>query len=114
MGTLPLRKPGMRTLSARSVAAWSTACLTSSRGTSTVSRTRFSGSSSTCVSTRPIQSVGYRATRRPFRWHTRLLIEVGITFDELQLAARNHALPLEALRFDVTPVGLHYLLTHYD
>jgi len=23
-------------------------------------------------------------------------------------------MPLEALRFDVTPVGLHYLLTHYD
>lgn len=38
----------------------------------------------------------------------------GITSEELQLAARNHALPLEALRYDVTPVGLHYLLTHYD
>jgi DMSO/TMAO reductase YedYZ molybdopterin-dependent catalytic subunit len=38
----------------------------------------------------------------------------GIGLDELQLAARNHGLPLEALRFDVTPVGLHYLLTHYD
>jgi len=37
-----------------------------------------------------------------------------ITFDELGLAARNHALPLEALRHDVTPVGLHYLLIHYD
>src|SRR5262249_27640680 len=23
-------------------------------------------------------------------------------------------MPLEALRYDVTPVGLHYLLTHYD
>ena len=23
-------------------------------------------------------------------------------------------MPLEALRWDVTPVGLHYLLTHYD
>ena len=34
--------------------------------------------------------------------------------EELQLAARNHALPLEALRWDVTPIGLHYLLTHYD
>ena len=34
--------------------------------------------------------------------------------DELQLAARNHGMPLEALRWDVTPVGLHYLLTHYD
>src|SRR5207248_2624535 len=37
-----------------------------------------------------------------------------ITFEELQLAARNHAIPLEALRYDVTPVGLHYLLIHYD
>ena len=37
-----------------------------------------------------------------------------ITPEELQLAARNHGMPLEALRFDVTPVGLHYLLVHYD
>jgi DMSO/TMAO reductase YedYZ molybdopterin-dependent catalytic subunit len=37
-----------------------------------------------------------------------------VTLDELQLAARNHALPLEALRYPITPVGLHYLLTHYD
>src|SRR6187551_907389 len=37
-----------------------------------------------------------------------------IGLDELQLAARNHGLPLEALRWDVTPVGLHYLLIHYD
>jgi DMSO/TMAO reductase YedYZ molybdopterin-dependent catalytic subunit len=38
----------------------------------------------------------------------------AISFEELALAARNHALPLEALRYDVTPVGLHYLLIHYD
>jgi sulfane dehydrogenase subunit SoxC len=38
----------------------------------------------------------------------------GISLDELGLAARNHATPLEALRWDVTPVGLHYLLTHFD
>jgi DMSO/TMAO reductase YedYZ molybdopterin-dependent catalytic subunit len=36
------------------------------------------------------------------------------TVHELQLAARNHGMPLEALRYDVTPVGLHYLLIHYD
>jgi sulfane dehydrogenase subunit SoxC len=36
------------------------------------------------------------------------------TIEELQLAARNHGLPLEALRYDVTPVGLHFVLTHYD
>jgi sulfane dehydrogenase subunit SoxC len=37
-----------------------------------------------------------------------------ISQEELQLAARNHGMPLEALRWDVTPVGLHYLLIHYD
>jgi DMSO/TMAO reductase YedYZ molybdopterin-dependent catalytic subunit len=37
-----------------------------------------------------------------------------ITPEELRLAARNHAMPLEALRYPVTPVGLHYLLIHYD
>ncbi|MFD0318946.1 sulfite oxidase [Streptomyces flavalbus] len=38
----------------------------------------------------------------------------GLGQDELALAARNHGLPLEALRYDVTPPGLHYVLTHYD
>ena len=38
----------------------------------------------------------------------------GITVEELGLAARNHALPLEALREPITPVGLHYLLIHFD
>jgi sulfane dehydrogenase subunit SoxC len=33
---------------------------------------------------------------------------------ELQLAARNHGMPLEALRYPLTPPGLHYLLIHYD
>ena len=37
-----------------------------------------------------------------------------ITREELQLATRNHGMPLEALRYDVTPTGLHYLLIHYD
>jgi DMSO/TMAO reductase YedYZ molybdopterin-dependent catalytic subunit len=37
-----------------------------------------------------------------------------LTQDELHMAARNHALPLEALRYPITPVGLHYLLIHYD
>jgi DMSO/TMAO reductase YedYZ molybdopterin-dependent catalytic subunit len=38
----------------------------------------------------------------------------GITHEELALAARNHGLPLEALRYDVTPPGLHYVLVHFD
>jgi sulfane dehydrogenase subunit SoxC len=43
-----------------------------------------------------------------------MLAPVGISLEELQLAARNHGLPLETLRHDVTPVGLHYLLIHFD
>ena len=38
----------------------------------------------------------------------------SISLEELQLAAPNHGMPLEALRYDRTPVGLHYLLIHYD
>src|SRR3954470_11137666 len=37
-----------------------------------------------------------------------------LSLEELRLAARNHGMPLEALRYDVTPAGLHYLLIHYD
>lgn len=37
-----------------------------------------------------------------------------LSLEELQLATRNHGMPLEALRYEVTPVGLHYLLIHYD
>jgi sulfane dehydrogenase subunit SoxC len=37
-----------------------------------------------------------------------------VTLEEVALATRNHGMPLEALRYDVTPVGLHYLLIHYD
>jgi DMSO/TMAO reductase YedYZ molybdopterin-dependent catalytic subunit len=38
----------------------------------------------------------------------------GVGLDELALATRNHGMPLEALRYDVTPPGLHYVLVHYD
>ncbi len=39
---------------------------------------------------------------------------MSVSAEELQLATRNHGMPLEALRWDVTPTGLHYLLVHYD
>jgi sulfane dehydrogenase subunit SoxC len=38
----------------------------------------------------------------------------AISLGELRLAARNNGMPLEALRYDVTPLGLHYTLNHYD
>jgi DMSO/TMAO reductase YedYZ molybdopterin-dependent catalytic subunit len=37
-----------------------------------------------------------------------------LRIEELQLASRNHGMPLEALRYPLTPLGLHYLLVHYD
>jgi DMSO/TMAO reductase YedYZ molybdopterin-dependent catalytic subunit len=40
--------------------------------------------------------------------------EGPLTREELALATRNRGMPLEALRYDVTPTGLHYLLVHYD
>ena len=36
------------------------------------------------------------------------------TDDDIRSALRNRELPLEALRYDVTPTGLHYLLGHFD
>jgi DMSO/TMAO reductase YedYZ molybdopterin-dependent catalytic subunit len=36
------------------------------------------------------------------------------TQEEVALAVRNSGMPLEALRYDLTPVGLHYLLIHFD
>jgi DMSO/TMAO reductase YedYZ molybdopterin-dependent catalytic subunit len=33
---------------------------------------------------------------------------------ELQQATRNRGMPLEALRYDITPTGIHYLLIHFD
>jgi DMSO/TMAO reductase YedYZ molybdopterin-dependent catalytic subunit len=40
--------------------------------------------------------------------------ELQLHREELQLALRNKAMPLEGLRYDVTPTGLHYTLVHYD
>jgi DMSO/TMAO reductase YedYZ molybdopterin-dependent catalytic subunit len=42
------------------------------------------------------------------------VVSEDISPAELALAARNHALPHEALADPVTPAGLHYVLVHYD
>jgi DMSO/TMAO reductase YedYZ molybdopterin-dependent catalytic subunit len=34
--------------------------------------------------------------------------------EELQLAFRNRGMPLEAMRYALTPTGLHYLVAHWD
>ena len=36
------------------------------------------------------------------------------TREEVGLARRNPGMPLEALRRAITPVGMHYVLTHFD
>jgi DMSO/TMAO reductase YedYZ molybdopterin-dependent catalytic subunit len=36
------------------------------------------------------------------------------TREEVGLALRNPGMPLEALRRDVTPIGMHYVLIHFD
>jgi DMSO/TMAO reductase YedYZ molybdopterin-dependent catalytic subunit len=38
----------------------------------------------------------------------------GVTREELGQATRNHGMPLEGLRYDVTPAGMHYLVIHFD
>jgi DMSO/TMAO reductase YedYZ molybdopterin-dependent catalytic subunit len=34
--------------------------------------------------------------------------------EEVQLATRNRGMPLEGLRYAITPTGMHYLLVHFD
>jgi DMSO/TMAO reductase YedYZ molybdopterin-dependent catalytic subunit len=53
--------------------------------------------------TDPFQSTARRAN-----------IEGPFQLEEVQLASRNYGILLEALRHDVTPTGLHYLLNHFD
>jgi DMSO/TMAO reductase YedYZ molybdopterin-dependent catalytic subunit len=38
----------------------------------------------------------------------------GFTRDEVGLALRNPGMPLEALRRPITPIGMHYVLIHFD
>ena len=36
------------------------------------------------------------------------------TREEVALALRNPGMPLEGLRYPITPIGMHYLLSHFD
>jgi len=49
--------------------------------------------------------------RSPLR---RPLADGPFAREEVRLANRNSGILLEALRYDVTPAGLHYLLNHFD
>jgi DMSO/TMAO reductase YedYZ molybdopterin-dependent catalytic subunit len=49
-----------------------------------------------------------------FSAHRREHFDGPYTAEEVALAARNPGIPLEALRYDVTPIGMHYQLSHFD
>jgi sulfane dehydrogenase subunit SoxC len=38
----------------------------------------------------------------------------GFSREEVGLALRNPGMPLEGLRYPITPIGMHYLLIHFD
>src|SRR6478735_10452273 len=88
-------------------------------------RSASSGATGVSVTERIIQGeLDFRSSRY-YTWVMTSLSDVsvasrvagddeGVGLDELALAARNHGLPLELLRHDLTPLGAHYLLTHYD
>jgi len=55
------------------------------------------------------------ANSNPFtRGKRRAHVEADFALEEVRLANRNAGILLEALRYDVTPLGLHYLLNHFD
>ena len=43
-----------------------------------------------------------------------LAADESFTREEVQLALRNRGMPLEGLRYAITPTGMHYLLVHFD
>ncbi len=54
-------------------------------------------------------------SRNPFTEpDTREPVEGPFFEQEVALANRNHGIALEMLRHDVTPLGMHYLLIHFD
>ena len=51
----------------------------------------------------------------PFKKFSRPTTVQGVFEDtEVELANRNSGMPLESLEYDITPIGQHYLLTHFD
>src|SRR5207253_6779402 len=79
----------------------------SSAATRRRSTTRYSGSSARFFST----SRRARSCSSSLIWPR---VDAAISQDELELAARNHGLRLEALRYPITPAGLDYFLIDYD
>jgi DMSO/TMAO reductase YedYZ molybdopterin-dependent catalytic subunit len=54
------------------------------------------------------------ASDPPFKSPPRAHTSGDFSPQEVGLANRNSGLPLEALRYEVTPAGMHFLLIHFD
>src|SRR5918999_875518 len=61
------------------------------------------------VMRRPASPVGERRTPM-----TEPVTSREFTREEVWLAFRNHGMHLEGMRYPITPVGMHYLLIHFD
>ena len=54
-------------------------------------------------------------TYNPFKHFNRPSTVTGVFSEyEVELANRNSGMPLETLEHDITPIGQHYILTHFD
>src|SRR5688572_4904737 len=96
VGILPLRKPGILTLSDRSDRACSTAWCTAAAGTSTVRRTRFPPSSSTVV-TSPFKQTPHERPS-PYACAMRLFVLTRHGESELNVTRRVNGDPAVSVR----------------
>src|SRR3979490_277467 len=78
------------------------------------SSTNWVASSVMCASSGSSGSVAREAPKGAPTYSWAMASPPGISRDELQLAARNHGLPLEDLRDPITPLGLHYLFIDFE
>ena len=56
----------------------------------------------------------YNSGRKDSRAMSDITRSQEFTREEVGLALRNHGMHLEGLRYPVTPIGMHYLLIHFD
>jgi sulfane dehydrogenase subunit SoxC len=68
----------------------------------------------TKVADSPVRRWETRAMQPAAAAHSLEPTEGPLLVEELQLAFRNRGMPLEAMRQDLTPTGLHYLVAHWD
>src|SRR5688572_22889768 len=67
------------------------------------------------VSERLVRTTGAPSVERvPRSIDFRVMTVEPFSLTDVALAGRNRSMPIEMLRHDITPVGMHYMLTHFD